>query len=68
MWESHICLYLLVYQEFEIYLHDKDNFVIVNVPPNFMFQAKVLHLAASFGGSSWFSNCHHFWCLVDSLD
>jgi hypothetical protein len=55
-----MCLYLLVCQEFEIYLHDKDNFVIVNVPPNFMFQAKVLHLAASFGGSSWFSNCHHF--------
>ena len=28
-------------QEFEPYLADKENYVIVNVPPNYMFQAKV---------------------------
>eukprot|EP00245_Coleochaete_scutata_P005298 TRINITY_DN1874_c0_g1_i2.p1 TRINITY_DN1874_c0_g1~~TRINITY_DN1874_c0_g1_i2.p1 ORF type:complete len:196 (-),score=32.92 TRINITY_DN1874_c0_g1_i2:594-1148(-) len=28
-------------QEYEKYLHDKDNYVIVNVPPNYMFQAKI---------------------------
>jgi hypothetical protein len=42
-------------QEFEIYLHDKDNFVIVNVPPNFMFQAKIFkpsRLCAIFKKSS----------------
>ncbi|XP_024538909.1 uncharacterized protein LOC112349190 [Selaginella moellendorffii] len=28
-------------QEFEKYHHDKENYVIINVPPNFMFKAKV---------------------------
>eukprot|EP00897_Mesotaenium_endlicherianum_P001229 jgi/Mesen1/1133/ME000123S00303 len=28
-------------QEYEKYLEDKDNYVIINVPPNYMFQAKI---------------------------
>ncbi|KAJ7524109.1 hypothetical protein O6H91_18G078100 [Diphasiastrum complanatum] len=28
-------------QEFEKYLEDKENYVIINVPPNFMFKAKI---------------------------
>lgn len=28
-------------QEFESFLHDKENFVIINVPPNFMFKAQI---------------------------
>lgn len=28
-------------QEYEKYLHDKENYVVLNVPPNYMFQAKV---------------------------
>lgn len=27
--------------DYEQYLEDKENFVIINVPPNFMFQAKI---------------------------
>eukprot|EP00898_Chlorokybus_atmophyticus_P004649 jgi/Chlat1/5185/Chrsp33S05167 len=28
-------------QEYESYFFDKDNYVVINVPPNFMFKAKV---------------------------
>jgi len=30
------------FQEYEKYLHDKENYTIINVPPNFMFKAQVL--------------------------
>ena len=35
-------------QEMEKYVHDKENFVIINVPPNFMFKAQV---SKAFSGS-----------------
>ncbi|GAQ79319.1 hypothetical protein KFL_000280240 [Klebsormidium nitens] len=28
-------------QEYEKYLQDKENYVVLNVPPNYMFQAKI---------------------------
>ena len=37
----HLNVYAPSLQEYEKFLQDKENYVVLNVPPNYMFQAKV---------------------------
>lgn len=55
------CFWEMIAQEFEKYLADKDNYQLVNVPPTFMFNAKVRCFRQAFGVCQSFSIAWGWW-------